>query len=269
MELCFLLAVAHPPAFTKFLIILILLLIAVPTLAAVFTAYSHRQRRQHQEELDKERDRAEIARLTAEVSAARAAAHRIGYALHDRVGNRVSALSTDLHLLQEHPEEFSPALAETLCESIVEIKEALRDAASTFSGHTLHESGLVPAMQTELKRLEKSSKLRASLCTEGYQDGLLNAKVTDHLYHVFLEGVWNAHKHADATQLTITLRDTGDCIHLCVADDGKGFEIKNKPRNGMGLYNIRSRATLAQGTASIKSTPGAGTSIHITLPKYA
>src|SRR5690606_18222131 len=157
MELCLLLAVAHTPAFIKFLIILVLLLIAVPTMAAVFTAYNHSQRRRHLEELEKERDRAEIMRLTAEVSAARAATHRIGYALHDRVGNRVSALSTDLHLLEEHPEDFSPALAAMLCESILEIKDALRDAASTFSGHALHESGLVAAMQVELKRLEKSS----------------------------------------------------------------------------------------------------------------
>src|SRR5690606_15952910 len=140
-----------------------------------------------------------------------------------------------------HPEDFSPALATSLCESIVEIKSALRDAASTFSGHALQESGLVAAMQSELKRLEKSSKLRASLCTIGYQEGMLNAKVTDHLYHVFLEGVWNAHKHADATQLTITLRDMGDNLHLSIADDGKGFEMKNRPRNGMGLYNIHSR----------------------------
>jgi len=56
-------------------------------------------------------------------------------------------------------------------------------------------------------------------------------------------------------------------IELTVADIGSGFEEQEAfTRHGLGLISMRERLQLVQGELSVKSKPGAGTTIRARVP---
>ena len=52
----------------------------------------------------------------------------------------------------------------------------------------------------------------------------------------------NAVKYAQALKITVSLRQVGQDIELCIQDDGVGFDMFNGMANtGMGLMSMRER----------------------------
>jgi PAS domain S-box-containing protein len=84
--------------------------------------------------------------------------------------------------------------------------------------------------------------------------------VANHLYRIAQEAVQNAHKHAGAKKIFITLRRRENQIALVVKDDGIGIPNHSK-KSGMGLDNMRTRARLIGGQLDIRRRKGGGTVI--------
>jgi signal transduction histidine kinase len=87
------------------------------------------------------------------------------------------------------------------------------------------------------------------------------------LFHIAREALTNARKHSSATAIRVTLQGFGDLLSLQIEDDGSGFDTE-RPRaeEQRGLRNMRARAASMGGDLNIKSAPGAGSTIAITLP---
>jgi signal transduction histidine kinase len=77
----------------------------------------------------------------------------------------------------------------------------------------------------------------------------------------------NTLKHAEATEITISMTEDEDGINIIIEDNGKGFNPKaiNK-KEGMGLANIEKKTEQLNGTFNIDSFEGKGTSIIIDIP---
>ena len=52
---------------------------------------------------------------------------------------------------------------------------------------------------------------------------------------------------------------------MIISDDGIGME-ENKKTTGIGLKNIKGRLSIFNGTTSIKTKPGKGFTLEITIP---
>jgi signal transduction histidine kinase len=90
--------------------------------------------------------------------------------------------------------------------------------------------------------------------------------VEEALYHISQEALNNALKHADATEITVTLQAGGDGkIELVVTDNGNGFEPDEVDSAGMGLSTMRERAQRFGGSVTIDSLPGQGTTVRVRL----
>jgi signal transduction histidine kinase len=90
------------------------------------------------------------------------------------------------------------------------------------------------------------------------------------LYRMLQECVSNVVRHAGASHLRIEFKhvfvDEIKCLHVTVADNGRGFET-NAQRGGRGLTNLKTRAAQLGGRISFVSGPNDnGTMIEITLP---
>ncbi|MEO1148875.1 MAG: ATP-binding protein, partial [Cyanobacteria bacterium J06638_22] len=59
---------------------------------------------------------------------------------------------------------------------------------------------------------------------------------------------------------------TASEILLQIEDDGNGFD-PTQPSSSFGLRGMQERAQLLGGTMQVNSSPGQGTSIHITVPR--
>ncbi|MFD9637709.1 sensor histidine kinase, partial [Streptomyces violascens] len=80
------------------------------------------------------------------------------------------------------------------------------------------------------------------------------------------EALSNARKHAGpGAPVRLTLAYGEASLTVSVRDGGDGFDL-SAPRTGYGLAGLRARAAEVGGTAEIRSTPGAGTSVTVQLP---
>jgi signal transduction histidine kinase len=85
------------------------------------------------------------------------------------------------------------------------------------------------------------------------------------LYRILQESLQNINKYANAKNIKVEIKKTERKLKLIVSDDGIGFSVKKKSK-GIGLQNILSRTEASQGTLDVKSKPGKGTTITITVP---
>jgi two-component system, NarL family, sensor kinase len=85
------------------------------------------------------------------------------------------------------------------------------------------------------------------------------------LYRIAQECLQNVVKHARASAVTLRFGAADGVARLEVADDGAGFDT-GIDRAGYGLRSMRERADLVGGTFRVRSRPGSGTTITVTVP---
>ena len=85
------------------------------------------------------------------------------------------------------------------------------------------------------------------------------------LFRIVQEALNNVIKHANATNVIITLSSTPSNFVVSIKDDGKGFDTASR-KDGVGLMNIKHRASLLNGQLQLVSAPGKGAEINIILP---
>lgn len=88
------------------------------------------------------------------------------------------------------------------------------------------------------------------------------------LYRMIQEALTNAIKHSRAQHVWISMERVGDRIVTRVTDDGIGFDTEAAARSseGMGLQALRARAASLRGEVQVRSCPGEGTEVSISLP---
>jgi signal transduction histidine kinase len=149
----------------------------------------------------------------------------------------------------------------------VAVQQALRDMRVLIfqlRPPLLEEEGLVGALQQRLNAVEKRAGMRARLISDEVPP--LPHSVTDGLYHIALEALNNALKHAEAEVVTVTIRSDGETVTLEVVDDGQGFDLDEaREGGGMGLVNMADRAAELGGELTIDSTLGQGTQVKVFL----
>ena len=94
------------------------------------------------------------------------------------------------------------------------------------------------------------------------------AEVT--VFRLVQECLGNIQRHAEASQVEVTLRTTPHGLDVTVRDDGRGFDpaevASDATKQGMGLINMRERAEILDARLSVESRPGNGCHIRLSIP---
>jgi len=91
------------------------------------------------------------------------------------------------------------------------------------------------------------------------------------VFRIVQEAVHNVVKHAGATEVRIYLTAENDLLQIRVTDNGSGFDVEEVLREkagkqSLGILGIQERTALLHGTFGIESSPGAGTTVNVTVP---
>ena len=82
------------------------------------------------------------------------------------------------------------------------------------------------------------------------------------------EGTVNAAKWSGAPVVSLFAEVEPDKVTLFVRDRGQGFDLTEVPADRQGIAeSIRARMARHGGTAAVRSTPGTGTEIELTMPR--
>jgi signal transduction histidine kinase len=128
---------------------------------------------------------------------------------------------------------------------------------------SLHEATLCNALENMLKTVAKDSGLTAKFLFEGGQRQI-PPEWEEGLLRVVQESLTNAIKHAQARNFSVTLNFETQKIRLKLVDDGRGFNPEEE-HEGFGLVGMKERVEQMGGEFVIRSQPGLGTEMVITL----
>ena len=187
---------------------------------------------------------------------------RIERNLHDGAQQNLVALKVKLGLAEMLMERDTPKALDTL-ESLKndadEALETLRDLARGIYPPLLADQGLFAALQSQARKATVEVVVENENVTRYPQD------VESAVYFCILEALQNVQKYAQATRVTVRLRDDGSELHFAVTDDGCGFDL-DRVRRGLGLTNMTDRLDAVGGELEVRSGPGAGTTVSGVMP---
>lgn len=228
-------------------------------------AYQRRRNRYAKEKLEME-SQFQAAILQTQVEIQEQTLKNIAQEIHDNIGQV-------LILAKLHLNTFPVVADETITGKVNDTKELvskaindLRDLSRSLLGEKITEIGLQESIANEMRIIQNTGLYKTQLHISGNKYRMPPQKEMV-LFRIVQESINNAVKHARAKNIEISLLYEPAVFRMVVADDGKGFEQSslNSADTGIGLKNMKNRATLIGGTLHIESSPGKGASIQVKL----
>lgn len=190
--------------------------------------------------------------------------------IHDNIGQSLTFVALSLLTVpvennseaHEYIEESRKALQKAITE--------LRDLSRSLHTDRITEVGLGQSINFELERLRRTNLYETSFNFADIRN-LLDHQTEIIVFRIVQEMLNNIVKHAKATKVDVRLSHNIDFIDLEITDNGIGFDQEalfadSNQHKGLGLRNIRKRASLIGGTFQINSGKNSGTAIRITIP---
>jgi signal transduction histidine kinase len=214
-------------------------------------------------------DRARVRRLAAQVLSVQDEERaRVARELHDSTAQILAAIMLQLGVAAR--ESSSPALDQriaTLRELAAEALEEVRSLSHTMHPRVLDDLGLAAALEWIARQTRDQETFDVEVIAEDRHPPI-PAPLASVLYRVAQEALRNAARHAGAERVEIFLRREPGRATLEVVDDGRGFEVRRaeERRPGMGLFSMRERVGLVNGSLRVESSPGRGTRVVASVP---
>ncbi len=189
--------------------------------------------------------------------------------IHDELGQQLTVLKMDVSWLnkkfQGSDEKVNQRLKELL-EMLDDTVKSVRRISSQLRPSLLDDLGLTAAMEWQLSEFEKRAGIKTKFDAPEQEVELPDATKTA-LFRIFQESLTNVARHSKAKKLSVLLKKDDHNFILSIIDDGKGFD-KNKivEKRTLGILGMKERSLMIGGTYEINSTPGAGTSVVVSVP---
>jgi signal transduction histidine kinase len=143
--------------------------------------------------------------------------------------------------------------------------EELRRVIHDLQRSPLGPGGLSPTLRGLARDLQLDWGVRITVSAPNELS--LSAETQTALYQIARECVLNALKHAEASEIGVSLRETASEAELEAEDDGIGFDVNSvDPSRHFGLGLMKERVRMAGGSIAIDSQPGR-TMVSVRIPR--
>jgi signal transduction histidine kinase len=178
-----------------------------------------------------------------------------GVSLYARAADRLLA-SGQTEAAQQRLADLQLSARQALAEMRLLIYQ-LRPAA-------LDELGLAKTLRLRLESVESRAGLEIEL--DVHASDALRPELEEALFFIAQEALNNVVRHAHATRVRASLATVGDQVRLEIRDNGQGFDLHSPRAGGIGLSNMRARASELGGTVRLISSPSEGTIVQVEAP---
>lgn len=187
--------------------------------------------------------------------------------LHDELGQSLNAIKVDAVMIRDRCQQFVEVQrsAQAIIDVSSQVYEVVRSLMRRLRPVALDELGLRSAVQYSVDQWQRRHPgARCEFEATGELDDL-GEHVNITLYRLVQECLTNVAKHAQATQVSIALKDEGMAIRFNFEDNGCGFDPARRSQ-GLGLIGLRERVEALSGGFELNSAPGKGVRIQATIP---
>ncbi|MDO8568820.1 MAG: histidine kinase [Dehalococcoidales bacterium] len=196
--------------------------------------------------------------------------------LHDQTIQALILLCNHLNDAEELAAVASPPLTSKLHQARQngeEIVQGLRNFAKSLRPPILDDLGITISIRRHVTDFTERTKIESQLIIAG-QERRLPSNTELGIFRIAQEALRNIERHAEATNLAVTVTFTKHGVRLDVIDNGVGLSM---PANSgdftasghLGLISMQERAQLLAGKLEIRSSPGKGTRVTLFIPDTA
>jgi len=214
----------------------------------------------------------EIARLREKLGLAEYRA-RLSQEMHDGIQRYLVSIGMRLEMagkLADTEPARAAAIAVDQGVSVRQAADELRYLVRRLRSPLVEQQGFVDALRDHLSVFAERLSVSGPVEIEGTPVPL-PPHVEQAAFRIVQEALTNIEKHAEADQVSVTLRFEAHLLQCVIADNGAGFEPAALPDHpgidgGFGISSMRQRAEAVGGELRITSAPGQGTELTFTVP---
>jgi signal transduction histidine kinase len=190
-----------------------------------------------------------------------------GY-LHDDLAQVLFRLSLQVDIARKLLDKGDLDEVRTQLDKIRNSKQETSDRIRALI-RDLHRSplgakGLAEALESLTDEFGRDSHIRFHRDVQSIE---LPAPIALLVFQIAREGIMNALKHAEPTEVSVTVAEEDEHIVLRLQDDGSGFDSAAPgPEGHYGMATMRERAKVGGGTFEVQSAIGEGTTITVRFP---
>jgi signal transduction histidine kinase len=199
---------------------------------------------------------------------------RIAREIHDELGSSLTSLKWDLEgLAKSCSEPVEPSQLGALRQktaSMMKLTDTIihtvRRIASELRPGMLDDIGLVDAIEWQAQQFQARTGIA---CHSGraLETAHLNKEQSTAVFRIFQETLTTVLRHAQATEVDITMCEQKGMFVLTIVDNGRGITDGEKSdKLSLGLLGMQERAHLVGGKVNIKRVKPKGTVVTVQVP---
>ncbi|MEX0998795.1 MAG: PAS domain S-box protein [Thermodesulfobacteriota bacterium] len=144
--------------------------------------------------------------------------------------------------------------------------ETVKRICARLRPEVLDKLGLEAAIKWQIVNIKSQTNIDIDFYSS-INEHVLDSKVKTTLFRIFQEAITNIIRHAEATEVKVTLQSYCNDLVLIVNDNGKGMkEDIITSMDSLGLLGMTERTDILNGELTIKSNINEGTSVTVIIP---
>ncbi len=192
--------------------------------------------------------------------------------LHDNIGAQLTFVISSIDTLKyafKITDEKINAKLRSISNFTKDTITELRDTIWAMN----HDTITFEDIQTRISSFVEKAKIAQENVAFQFEIGAelshveLSSVVGMNIYRIIQEGINNALKYAEPTQISIIIQMIDNELTITVKDNGKGFDT-NETETGNGLRNMKKRADEINATYHFSSKIGEGTEIALIVSNF-
>ena len=199
---------------------------------------------------------------------------RISKELHDELGPALMILKFHLSSIESRLPKNKKSLRnefEILPQYLDDIIENVRRLSWNLNPSVLEQFGLATAIKNLLEDFGKHYAIQWEPPQVEAINDLFPPLSQSNIYRIFQEALTNIGRHAQATHISVGIEKQDGYVIFTLEDNGSGFDPQaarncDNRQRGIGLAAMQERARMAGGRLEIRSQPGSGTHLTLTIP---
>ncbi len=189
--------------------------------------------------------------------------------VHDELGQQLTAIKLDISWLTLKCVNADPDIIKKLqdMEKLITISlKTVKKIVTELHPAILDKLGIKDAIRWQSHEFEKRTGIKIDISLV-HGPIPVDSKTALALFRIYQESLTNIMKHANASMVKCSLNKTETELILQIEDDGDGFdENAGGYKQSLGLLGMKERAVVLGGELEIKSSPGKGTKIIVSMP---
>lgn len=185
--------------------------------------------------------------------------------LHDNISQHLTTTRMYIEVAKDKVEGPLLDMITQAHKGLLYISHEIRRLSQSLAPPELRDIGLVESIRDLCDLLKNLHAFRIKFEHHAFKEDKIPDAMKLMLFRILQEQVNNVIRHANASNIIITLQTNMENLELFIADDGKGYDPQ-LIKKGLGLTNIINRVELFDGNAEVITSPGHGCFLRVRVP---